>query len=101
MSSSIGTYFFDLEDPASAMHYCDQAREAAQEARSTELAIYALCNMSYFTSWHRKAHAGIDFAAAAQSLASKTGDVLLQACAAERAASAYGTDGQYKQCMTV
>jgi len=100
MSSSIGTYFFDLEDPASAMYYCDQAREAAQEARSTELAMYALCNMSYFASWHGKAHAGIDFAAAAQSLASKTDDVLLQACAAERAASAYGTDGQYKECMT-
>ena len=100
MSSSIGTYLFDLEDPASAMYYCDQAREAAQEARSTELAIYALCNMSYFASWHGKAHAGIDFAAAAQSLASKTDDVLLQACAAERAASAYGTDGQYKECIT-
>jgi transcriptional regulator with XRE-family HTH domain len=100
MSSSIGTYFFDLEDPTSAMYYCDQAREAAQEARSTELAIYALCNMSYFASWHGKAHAGIDFAAAAQSLASKTDDVLLQACAAERAASAYGTDGQDKECMT-
>ncbi|MCA1607492.1 MAG: helix-turn-helix domain-containing protein, partial [Acidobacteria bacterium] len=41
MSSSIGTYFFDLEDPVSAMSYCDQAREVAQEARSTELAMYA------------------------------------------------------------
>jgi transcriptional regulator with XRE-family HTH domain len=100
MSSSIGTYFFDLEDPASAMHYCDQAREAAQGARNTELSIYALCNMSYFASWQGKAHAAIDFAAAAQSLAGKTDDALLQACAAERAASAYGIDGQYKECMT-
>jgi len=100
MSTSVGTYFFDLDDAASAMNYCDQAREAAQKARNTELAIYALCNMSYFASWQGKVHAGIDFAAAAQSLAGKTDDVLLQACAAERVASAYGFDGQYKECMT-
>jgi len=99
MSSSIGFYFFDLEDVASAMHYCDQARDAAQGAHNNELAIYALCNMSYFSSWQGKAHAGIDFAAAAQSLAGETDDVLLQACVAERAASAYAIDGQYKKSM--
>jgi tetratricopeptide (TPR) repeat protein len=100
MSTSVGTYFFDLDDAASAMYYCDQARAAAQEARNTELAIYALCNMSYFASWQGKVHAGIDFAAAAQSLAGKTDDVLLQAYATERAASAYGFDGQHTECMT-
>ncbi|MGH3940901.1 MAG: hypothetical protein ACRDTG_20135 [Pseudonocardiaceae bacterium] len=56
--------------------------------------------MSYFASWQGKAHAAIDFAAAAQSLTGKTDDVLLQACAAERAASAHGVDGKYKECMT-
>jgi DNA-binding XRE family transcriptional regulator len=100
MSCSIGTYFFDLDDAASAMYYGDQARAAAQEARNTELAIYALCNRSFFASWNGKTHAGIDFAAAAQSLASKTDDVLLQAYAAERVASAYGFDGQRTECMT-
>lgn len=99
MSSSAGFYFFNLDDAASAMHYCDQARAAAQEARNTELAVYALCNMSYFASWDGKAHAGIDFAAAAQSLAGKTGDVLLRVCAADRAGTAYAVDGQYKECM--
>ncbi len=99
MSSPAGTYFFDLDDAGNAMHYCDQAREAAQEARNTELAIHALCQMSYFASWQGKAHAGIDFAAAAQSLAGKTDDVLLQACAAERAGTAYAIDGQHKECM--
>ena len=99
MSSSAGFYFFDLDDPASAMYYCDQAREAAQEARNSELAIYALCNMSYFASWQGKAHAGIDFAAAAQSLATKTDDPLLRVCAAERAGTAYAVDGQYIECM--
>ena len=99
MSSSVGTYFFDLDGLASAMHYYDQAREAAQEARNTELAIHALCEMSYFASWQGKAHAGIDFAVAAQSLAGKTDDVLLQVCAAERAGTAYAIDGQHKECM--
>src|SRR5262249_6561553 len=64
-----------------------------------ELAIYALCNMSYFASWQGKAHAGIDFAAAAQNLVRKTDDVLLQVCAAERAGTAYAIDGQYTDCM--
>jgi transcriptional regulator with XRE-family HTH domain len=99
MSSSIGTYFFDLDDPASAMHYYDQARSAAHDAHNAELAIYALCEMSYFASWQGKTHAGIDFAAAAQNLAGKTDDVLLKACAAERAGTAYAIDGQYKECM--
>jgi len=39
-------------------------------------------------------------AAAAQSLAGKTDDVLLRACAAERAGTAEAIDGQYKECMT-
>jgi Helix-turn-helix domain len=99
MSISVGFYFFELDDTASAMHYCDQARAAAHEAHNTELAIYALCSMSYFDSCHGKAHAGLDFAAAAQSLAGKTDDVLLQVCAADRAAIAYAVDGQYKECM--
>ena len=100
MSSSIGYYFFDLEDPVSAMHYCDQARKAAQEARNTELAVYALCHMSSFAAWQGKAHTATDYAAAAQSMADKTDDSLLQACAAERAASAYAVDGQYREVMS-
>jgi tetratricopeptide (TPR) repeat protein len=100
MSSSAGYNFFDLDDPAGAMHYCDQARAAAQEARNAELAIYALCNMSYLASQQGKAHAAIDFAVAAQSLSGKTDDVLLQVYAAERAASAYAVDGQYKECLS-
>lgn len=99
MSTSIGYYFFELDDPASAMHYCDQGRDAAQQAHNTELAVYALGHMSYFSSWHGKAHAGLDFAAAAQSLVGKANDVLLQVYTAERAAEAYAVDGQHKECM--
>ncbi|MGH3814753.1 MAG: hypothetical protein ACRDUV_20290 [Pseudonocardiaceae bacterium] len=82
------------------MHYKDQARKAAQEARNAELAIYALCTMSYYASWQGKAHAGIDLAAAAQSLAIKTDDQLLRACIAVELGMAYAVDGQHKECMT-
>lgn len=81
------------------MHYCDEARAAAQEARNTELSIYALCMMSYFAAQHGKPHAAIDYAAAAQGMIRRTDDVLLRVCIAERAASAYAVDGQYKECM--
>src|SRR5262249_50540933 len=69
MSSSVGTYCFHLDDPASAMHYCDQARAAAQEAHNTELAVYALCMMSHFASEQGKGYVAMDSAAAAQRLA--------------------------------
>ena len=100
MSTSIGSYLFDLDDVAGAMHYCEQARAAAQEARNTELAIYTLCTMSFFASWQGKAHAAIDLVAAAQSLSTKTDDPLLRACAATECGMAYAVDGQYKEAMT-
>ncbi len=99
MSSSAGDYFFDLNDLDSARYYYDQARAAAHEVRNTELGIYALCSMSYAASSQGKAHAGIDLAAAAQSLATQTDDPLLRVCAAERASTAYAVDGQYKPCL--
>jgi hypothetical protein len=100
MSTSVGGYFLDLGDAARGMHYKDQARAAAQEARSTELAIYALCTMSYYASLQGKAHTGIDLAAAAQNLTTQTDDHLLQACVAVEFGMAYAVDGQHKECMT-
>ncbi|HEU0089905.1 MAG TPA: helix-turn-helix transcriptional regulator [Pseudonocardiaceae bacterium] len=100
MSTSIGAYLFNLDDVASAMHYCDQARAAAQKARNTELAIHALCTMSFFASWQGKAHAAIDFAAAARNLGTQTDDHLLRARTAAEFSLAYAVDGQYKECMT-
>jgi DNA-binding XRE family transcriptional regulator len=96
MSSSVGDYCFDLNDLDSAEYYYNQARAAAHGARNTELSMYALCGMSYAASSQGKAHTGIDLAAAAQSLAGKTDDVLLRVCAAERAGTAYAVDGQYE-----
>jgi transcriptional regulator with XRE-family HTH domain len=99
MSTSIGAYCFNLDDVGSAMHYCDQARAAAQKGRNSDLAIHALCTMSFFASWQGKAHASMDFAAAAQRLGTKTGDHLLRARAAAESGFAYAVDGQYKECM--
>lgn len=99
MSSSVGFYFLELNDFDSAWHYYEKARAAAHDADNVELSIYALCRMSYTASWHGKPHTGIDLAAAAQSLANKTGDVLLRVDVADKAARAYATDGQYEVCI--
>ncbi|MDQ4032893.1 MAG: helix-turn-helix transcriptional regulator [Actinomycetota bacterium] len=99
MSTSIGYYFFDLNDLDNARYYCDQARAAAHDAGNTDLGIYALCEMSYFASWQSKTPASIDLVAAAESLLSKAEDPLMRVGAAQRAATAYATDGQYKACM--
>ncbi|MCA1602863.1 MAG: hypothetical protein LC776_14935, partial [Acidobacteria bacterium] len=99
ISTSIGFYFFDLDNVENAMRYWDQARAAAQKAKNIELSIYALDNMSYAAAWHDKDHAAIDLAAAAQSLVSKTGDPLMRVCAATAVARAYSLDGQYKVCL--
>lgn len=99
MSTSIGYYFFDLNDLDSARYYCDQARVAAHDAGNADLAIYALCEMSYFASWQGKALASIDLAASAEILLTKTDDPLMRVGVAQRAATAYATDGQYKACI--
>ena len=99
MSTSVGYYFFEHNDFSSSWHHYEKARAAAHDANNTELSIYALCEMSYAASWQGKAHTGIDLAAAAQSLASKTDDPLLRACVADKTARAYATDGQFKACM--
>ena len=100
MSTSIGYYFFELNDVNRSRRYYEQARAAAHDAGSTELSIYALCEWSYTESWQGQAAAnGIDLAAVAQSLVSKTEDPLMRVGAAQRAATAYAFDGQHKACM--
>ncbi|MGH3568285.1 MAG: hypothetical protein ACRDRH_20105 [Pseudonocardia sp.] len=99
MSTSIGYYFFELNDVDRARHYHAQARAAAHDADNTELSIYALCEWSYTESWHGKVAIGIDLAAVAQSLVSKTEDPLMRVAAAQRAATAHAFDGRHKACM--
>lgn len=99
MSTSVGWCFFGVDDVDSAWHYYEKARAAAHDADNTELAIHALCEMSGTAFWQGKAHTGIDLAAAARSLASKTDDPLLRACVADKTASVYAIDGHYTACM--
>lgn len=99
MSTSIGYYFLELNDLDNARLYHEQARAAAHDADNIELGIYALCEWSYTESWRGRAATGIDLAAVAQSLVSKTEDPLMQVGAAQRAATAYAFDGQYTACM--
>ncbi|HEY3894256.1 MAG TPA: helix-turn-helix transcriptional regulator [Pseudonocardiaceae bacterium] len=99
MSTSIGYYFFELNDSESAKHYLEQARAAAHDAGNVELAVYALCEWSYIASWRGETPAGLDLAAAAQKLVSKSGDPLVRVGAAQRAATAYAFDGRRKECL--
>jgi transcriptional regulator with XRE-family HTH domain len=99
MSTSIGYYFFELNDINSSRRYYEQARAAAHNAGSVELGIYALCEWSYTESWQGQAPTGLDLAAAAQSLVSKAEDPLMRVGVAQRAATAYAFNGRYNECM--
>lgn len=99
MSTSIGYYFFELNDIDNARYHHGRARSAAHEGGNIELAIYALGEWSYTESWYGNIPAGIDLAAAAQALLGKTGDPLMQVSTTQRAASAYAFGGQGKACI--
>jgi hypothetical protein len=62
-------------------------------------AVSASCEMSDHASWQGKAHAAIDFAAAAHNLLGKTDDPLMRVCVAQRAGTACAVDGQHDACM--
>ena len=99
MSTSLAFYFFDLNEFDNAWHYGDEARTAAQDAGNTDLNIHALGSMSYFASWRGQGDTAIGLATAAQGLVGKTEDPLARVCTAERAGTAYATNGQYDACM--
>lgn len=99
MSTSVGCYFFELNDFDSARYYCDRSRVAAHDAGNADLDMHALCIAGYFVSWQGKAREGLDCAAAAQGLVSKIEDPLMRVRAAVTASMAYAIDGQYTACM--
>ncbi len=98
MSTSVGCYFFELNDFDSARYCCDQARVAARDAGNADFDIHALCNTGCFASWQGKAREGID--RPAQGLVSKAEDPLMRVRVAVAASMAYAIDGQYAACMT-
>jgi hypothetical protein len=99
LCSSAGWYLFDLDHVELAWDHFERARKAAHDARHTELSIFTLCNMSFAAAWHGRAHTGLDLAAAARSLSTKTNDVLLRVCVAADTAASHAADKQYDECM--
>ncbi len=99
MSTSVGFYFFDLNEFDRAWYSFDQARAAAHDAGNTELGINALCHISFAACWQGKAHTAIDTTAAAKNLLVRTGDPLMSVYVADEAAKAYAIDGQHTACM--
>jgi hypothetical protein len=85
ISTSIGFYFFDLNEVDRAWCSFDQARAAAHDAGNTELSIYALCHMGFSACWQGKAHTAIDTAAAAENLLVRTDDPLMSVFVADEA----------------
>jgi len=79
--------------------YFDHARHAAHEARNSVYAAYAAANASFAAFDRANTPAALDAAAAARSLAARTGDPRLKAFAEEQAAAAYALDGQYEPYM--
>ena len=94
-----GWLSFDCNDFESAEYYYEHARATAHEAQNTELGAHVLCNMSHLETWRGRPRIGIDHAVAAQAWAAKTTNYALRAYAADVAARAYATDGEYNDCM--
>lgn len=98
-SRHAGWLSFDLNDFDSARYYYEDARALAHEAENIELGAFVLCNMSHLATWQRQPRIGIDHAVAATEWAKRTGDLSLQAYAADVAARAYAADGQVDKCL--
>ncbi|MGH3772701.1 MAG: helix-turn-helix domain-containing protein [Pseudonocardiaceae bacterium] len=99
MATTIGHYFLDMGHPDGAKRYFERARRAGHDARNPACGAYAACWTSFAAFERGDTPAALDAAAAARSLAARTGDVRLKALAELRAAGAYALDGQYGPCM--
>jgi transcriptional regulator with XRE-family HTH domain len=99
MASTIGGYLVDMGQPTDASRYFADARRAAHDAHNPAYAAYAAANTSFAAFVRADTPTALDTAAAARSLAARTGDVRLQALAEQMAAASYALDGQYGPCM--
>ncbi len=99
MASTIGTCLVNMNHPETAMGYFAQARRAGHDAGNPACAAYAAANACMAAFLRGDTPTALDTAAAARSLAARTGDTQLQALAEQMAAAAYARDGQYGPCM--
>jgi len=99
MACTIGGYLLDLGRPGAATRYFGRARKAAHDAGNPNYAAYAAWCSSFAAFLRGDTPTALDSAAAARSLATRTGDLQLRALAEREAAGAYALDGQYSLCM--
>lgn len=99
MAAAIGGYLIDMARTEEARQYFGHARRAAHDAGSLAAAAYAAANTSFAARLCDDTPAALDTAAAARSLAARSGDPQLRALAEQMAAGAYALDGQYDACL--
>ncbi|MGH3805794.1 MAG: helix-turn-helix domain-containing protein, partial [Pseudonocardiaceae bacterium] len=95
MATAIGGYFLDMGHLDAARRYCERARRAGHDAGNPACAAYAAASTSAVARLRGDTPTALDTAAAARSLAARTGDAQLKALAEQRAAGAYALDGQH------
>jgi transcriptional regulator with XRE-family HTH domain len=93
-ASTIGIGLINMGQPEVASRYFQRARHAAHEAGNPACAAYAAASTSRAAFQRGDTPAALDSAAAARSLAARTGDPRLKAWA-EQMAAAYALEGQY------
>ena len=99
MACSIGRWLLDMGQPGAAAGYFARARKSAHDAGNPTYAAYAAINASKVAFLRGDTPTALDNAAAARSLATRTGDLQLQAHAERMAASAYALNGQHGLCL--
>jgi transcriptional regulator with XRE-family HTH domain len=99
IAGALGGYLVDLGQLDEASRYFAHARKAAHDAGNPLSAAYAAAKTSFAAFERADTPTALDAAAAARSLAARTGDARLKALAEQVAAASYALDGQYGLCM--
>jgi hypothetical protein len=99
MACAIGWYLIEMGHYEEGRGYLEHARKAAHHAANPAYAAYAASYLSHAAFLRGDTPTALDSAAAARSLAARTGDGRLKAFAEQQAAAAYALDGQYGPCM--
>ncbi|MGH3756056.1 MAG: hypothetical protein ACRDRP_25920, partial [Pseudonocardiaceae bacterium] len=99
MATAIGGYLISMGQPDGARRYFERARRAGHDARNPACAAYAAAWATRAAILRGDTPIALDTAAAARSLAARTGDVQLKAFVEQMAAGAYALDGQYGPYM--
>jgi transcriptional regulator with XRE-family HTH domain len=94
LSRLAGWLSFDLNHVDAAADYYESARQAAHEARNTELAAFVLANMATVATYRGQARVAIDHAKNAQHWADQTDDPVLRAYAWDTVAKSLAMDRQ-------